>query len=420
VDYFRASRVRAGLPSCDDVSPERLRAALATGDLEISSGRFPRGLAAADGTRPAYVLICVPTPLRRGQDPDTSAIESAVQAVSSMLTLDEGTDEGSLDGLVVVLVSTTYPGTTQDLVASRLQCQFYRLRDPEDRGPEWEPLGERLFVANAPERVDPGRDGDHRLVPRVVGGDTPACTDVAATLFGTICDRVHRVSSTRAAEMSKLLENTYRAVNIGLANEFAKMCHAFRIPTQEVVDAAATKPYGFQRFDPGPGVGGHCIPLDPRYLEHAAQQLGYFSPLIAAAERVNASMPGYVAGRAAGMLNRAGKPVNGSRVHVLGVAYKANISDARESPIAELISWFRQHGARVTYHDPLVPAFHLDRDTEIRSTPSAVEPCDLLVLATLHDCMGWQEAVHAAPLTFDARGALPPSLVRASGNLEQL
>jgi len=400
-DYFRASRVAAGLPSSSDVPKERLEAALASGDFEVRDARASNPLC---GERPDYAFVCVPTPLRCGQDPDTSAIESAVEILCRALMFEA---EDAPRPLVVVLVSTSYPGTARELVAEKLAPLMIDATQPTPPSP----LGYSLFVASSPERVDPGRAVDYRTVPRVVGGDTRECTDVAATLLGTMQDRVVRVSSSAAAEMSKLWENTYRAVNIALANEFAIMCDTLGLRTREVLDAASTKPYGFQRFEPGPGVGGHCIPLDPRFLEHRMTALGYRSDMIAAAQRVNERMPQYVGGRIARMLNGAGKAVNGSRVHILGAAYKANVPDWRESPILDLIGWLRAHGCRATYHDPLVPAITLrDGVTEYHSAPHALEPCDLLVLATLHDAVRWREAAIAAPLVFDARGVLGGNL----------
>jgi UDP-N-acetyl-D-glucosamine dehydrogenase len=387
-DPIRRSKIKAGLPAVDDVSPDRLHWALAHG-LEI------RGRLSPENREPAMCdgfVICVPTPLRFEQDPDTSVIERVVDAIDPQ------------QGTIVALVSTTYPGTTSDVVAAPLIGHY--IQDVEGVRPYQ--LGVDLFVGHAPERVDPGRRIDQFHVPRVVGGETPACGEVLEALFATVHDVVHPVHDSRTAEMAKLLENTYRSVNIALANEVAAMCHALKIDSREVIDAAATKPYGFTPFYPGPGVGGHCIPIDPRYLEHKMRQAGYFSPMIASAQRVNAGMPVYVAGRAAGMLNRAGIAVNGALIHVLGVAYKPDVSDHRESPALRIIEWLLAHGADVSYHDPHVPQISIN-GYELRSTPTAAEPCDLLLIATAHSIVDHFAAADAATMTFDAsvRGVVP-------------
>lgn len=373
VDAARRMKIAAGIPAVEGVNPQELKAALA-------SGRFATGVRAGAMYTDA-IVICVPTPLRHEQDPDTRAIEDVISGLREL-------------PLIAALVSTTYPGTTTELVAEEL------LRSARARCERRE-LGVDFFVGHAPERVDPGRGIDQRHVPRVVGGETEACGDVLKALFATVHDEVHRVRDSRTAEMAKLLENTYRSVNIALANECAAMCDALGIDTCEVIRAAATKPYGFAAFFPGPGVGGHCLPLDPRYLEHRMREHGYFSPMISSALRVNANMPHYVAGRCARLLNRSGIPINGAAIHVLGVTYKPNVSDHRESPVLRIIEWFLAHGADVTYHDPHVPQIEIN-GYELRSTPRPDEICELLLIATRHSGIDYGAATDAATMTFDA------------------
>src|SRR5438034_10769437 len=282
------------------------------------------------------INICVPTPLRKTKDPDMSYIVSAVEAVAKYLH----------PGMLIVLESTTYPGTTEEVVQPLLEQTGFK-------------AGQDFFLAFSPERVDPGNPTfQTHNVPKVVGGLTPVCLDLAAELYGTAIKTIVRVSSTRVAEMVKLLENTFRAVNIGLVNELALMCDRMNIDVWEVVDAAKTKPFGFMAFYPGPGLGGHCIPIDPFYLTWKAREFGQNTRFIELAGEVNTGMPEYVVQRVAEALNSERKAINGSRVLISGLASKRDIDDMRESPALDVLSLLHARGAKVAYADPYVPELH--------------------------------------------------------------
>ncbi|MBI3894990.1 MAG: nucleotide sugar dehydrogenase [Acidobacteria bacterium] len=329
--------------------------------------------------------ICVPTPLRKTKDPDLSYIMAAIEAVAQRLR----------PGQLIVLESTTYPGTTEELVLPRLEETGWR-------------VGEDFFLAFSPERVDPGnKNYSTRDIPKVVGGTTPRCSQLAALLYGQCVKQVHAVSSTRVAEMVKLLENTFRSVNIALANEIALMCAHTGIDVWEVIQAAATKPFGFMPFYPGPGLGGHCIPIDPIYLLWKARADGFPLRFIDLADEINSSMPRMVAIRAMELLNQQGKPFKGARVHILGVTYKRDIGDTRESPALEIMKLSLAAGALVSYSDPLVPSLALE-GREFQSlpvTPEVLRGCDLAIIVTDHAQFDVPCIVKNTPLVFDTRNA---------------
>jgi len=328
--------------------------------------------------------ICVPTPLRKTRDPDLSYVVQAVDAVKAQLRR----------GQLIILESTTYPGTTDEVVQPAL----------EETGLK---AGEDFFLAFSPERVDPGNQAfQTRTIPKVVGGMNQASTTLAAALYGSIIDTVVSVSSTQVAEMVKLLENTFRAVNIGLVNEIALMSHRMNIDVWEVIEAAATKPFGFMPFFPGPGLGGHCIPIDPFYLSWKARQSGFECRFIELAGQINSSMPGFVVERIGEALNTNRKSINGSRVHVFGVAYKKNVSDMRESPALDVLELLHRRGATLSYTDPYVPTLeHVE--LSMRSVAEdEVGEVDCAVICTNHAVFNYPVMPGKFPLIVDTRNAL--------------
>jgi UDP-N-acetyl-D-glucosamine dehydrogenase len=330
--------------------------------------------------------IAVPTPLRKTKDPDMSYVVQAVEAVKRHLR----------KGQLVSLESTTYPGTTDELVKPML----------EETGLK---AGRDFYLAFSPERVDPANPQYlTKDIPKVVGGFDKASTDVACALYGAVVTRTVPVSSTVVAEMAKLLENTFRSVNIGMVNELALMCHRMNIDVWEVIDAARTKPFGFMPFYPGPGLGGHCIPIDPFYLSWKARQSGFEARFIELAGQVNGSMPEWVVTRIADALNSVKKAVNGSRVHVYGVAYKKNVGDMRESPALDVIEHLIRRGASVTYSDPFVPSFKMDGHSfnAISAAEALAAKPDCVVITTDHDIFDYKELVRKAALIMDTRNAL--------------
>jgi UDP-N-acetyl-D-glucosamine dehydrogenase len=332
------------------------------------------------------VNICVPTPLRKTKDPDLSYIVSAVAEIAKHLH----------KGQLVVLESTTYPGTTEEVVQPML----------EERGLK---AGVDFFLAFSPERVDPGNpEWNTRTIPKVVGGIDEASTQVAAALYEPTVDRIVPVSSTRVAEMVKLLENTFRAVNIGLVNELALMCHNLGMDVWEVIDAAKTKPFGFMPFYPGPGLGGHCIPIDPFYLSWKARQNGFESRFIELAGHVNAAMPRFVVERIVDALNSTSKPLRGSRVHLFGMAYKPDVGDSRESPAIDIAQLLQKRGAIVSYTDPYVA--EIDHgDLRLRAVPEAQASqgsIDCAVITTHHRVFDYPRIARSAPVVVDTRNAL--------------
>jgi UDP-N-acetyl-D-glucosamine dehydrogenase len=329
--------------------------------------------------------IAVPTPLRKTKDPDLSYVVKAVEAVAATLK----------PGQLVVLESTTYPGTTDEVVQPMLEAKG--LKADED-----------FLLAFSPERVDPGNPNfTTRTIPKVVGGVGPASTAAASALYGAVVSSVVPVSSTRVAEMVKLLENTFRAVNIGLVNEIALMCHKMDIGVWEVIDAAKSKPFGFMPFYPGPGLGGHCIPIDPFYLSWKARQSGFECRFIELAGQVNGSMPEYVVQRVADALNSMKKPINGSRIHLFGIAYKKDVGDVRESPALDILELLVKRGAKVSYTDPYVPDLQhgghsfqqVPFDTAVSST------VDCAVIATDHKVFDFAR-IAKMPLVVDTRNAI--------------
>jgi UDP-N-acetyl-D-glucosamine dehydrogenase len=336
------------------------------------------------------INICVPTPLRKTKDPDMSYIVSAVESIATFLH----------PGMLIILESTTYPGTTDEVVQPLLETTGLK-------------AGVDFFLAFSPERVDPGNPTfQTHNVPKVVGGLTPMCSQLAGALYGTAIETIVPVSSTRVAEMVKLLENTFRAVNIGLVNELALMCDRMNIDVWEVVDAAKTKPFGFMAFYPGPGLGGHCIPIDPFYLSWKAKQSGFDPRFIELAGHINGSMPHYVVEKVADALNTRRKAVNGAKVLVVGVAYKRDIDDMRESPALDVIGLLHQKGARVDYTDPHVPEVHgreWSGGFDIRAvelTRGAIGSYDCVVIVTEHRAFDYDALVAEADLIVDTRNAI--------------
>ena len=331
------------------------------------------------------ISICVPTPLSKTRDPDISYIVNAAENVVATLR----------PGQLIVLESTTYPGTTEELVLPIFERTGLK-------------VGIDYFLCFSPERVDPGNPRfDIRNTPRLMGGVTTACIEAGATMYGSFLDNVVQMSSTQAAEMAKLLENTFRAVNIGLVNEVALMCRKLGLESWEVIDAAATKPFGFMKFYPGPGLGGHCIPVDPHYLSWILKTLNYTARFVELASEINTSMPTYVTDLVTEALNEIKKPVNGSRVVVLGIAYKANVSDVRESPALDVIELLREKGADVVYHDPYVPSVRLAHGLQTSEplTDELLSGADCVVITAAHSSIDWARVASLAPAIVDTRNA---------------
>ena len=333
------------------------------------------------------VSICVPTPLRKTGDPDLSFIASASESLAPYLHR----------GMVIVLESSTYPGTTRELVLPKLsECCDLK-------------VGEDFFLAFSPERVDPGRtDWTTYNTPKVVGGITPACTEVSAAWYAQALETIVPVSTAEVAEMTKLLENTFRMINISMVNELAQMCDRLGIDVWEVIDAAATKPFGFMKFTPGPGMGGHCIPVDPLYLSWKMKSINYTARFIDLASEIDSNMPRYVVTKIQDALNRYKKPLNGSKVLILGVAYKPNVNDLRESPAFDVIHLLQETGALVSYYDPFVPEvdYEFVRMNSEKDLAAAVEKADLVAIITNHSKVDYNLVFEKAQLIFDARNAL--------------
>jgi len=372
----RVEQLNRGESYIDDVASESLQELLEGGLLK-ATGDYDE-VQAADA-----ILIALPTPLSPQREPDLTIVLDATREIAKRLR----------KGQLVVLESTTYPGTTRERLLPIL----------EESGLT---AGEDFHLAFSPERVDPGRvDWTTKTVPKVVGGIDEASTDAAAALYGSAVDTIHRVSSPEAAELTKLLENIYRSVNIALVNELAQLCDRMEIDIWEVVDAAATKPFGFAAFQPGPGLGGHCIPIDPFYLTWKAREFDFSTRFIELAGEVNQNMPYYCRSRVSQALNHgAHKSVSGSRILVLGVAYKADISDWRESPAVKVIELLQNAGASVAYHDPHVPSFATN-GLALESVPLAPAEYDAVVIATAHSGIDYSWLVEEAPLVVDLRNA---------------
>jgi UDP-N-acetyl-D-glucosamine dehydrogenase len=383
VDEAKIAMIEAGQSYIEDVPSERLAAVLPL--IEPWSHFAPLA-------RTEAVLICVPTPLTSNREPDLGPLLAAGQALGAVVQR----------GQLVVLESTTYPGTTREQLVPLLEHRGLR-------------VGDGLNVAFSPERVDPGRtDYTLRNTPKVVGGMTPECTERAAEVYSVICDHIVRVSNPEAAEMSKLLENIFRSVNIALVNELAILADRMGLDIWEVIDAAATKPYGFMRFEPGPGMGGHCLPVDPFYLTWRAREFHMSTEFIELAGKVNQQMPYYCVERIERALNDVEKPVKGSRIAILGVSYKGGVGDVRESPALRIMEVLVQRGAVLAYHDPYVPALP---EFGLQSSPlEDVTGADVVVLVTAHPDIDHLALVEAARLFVDLRGTTRglrvPDLVR--------
>jgi UDP-N-acetyl-D-glucosamine dehydrogenase len=380
VDGDKIARLQAGRSYIGDVADEQVAAAVARGAFAPTTD--PARLGEAD-----VVAICVPTPLTVDKEPDLSYLIATAETLSARLR----------PGQLVVVESTVYPGATRELILPVLEKSGLA-------------AGRDFWLAFSPERVDPGnKDSPLRKIPTVVGGVDGAAAELAAAFYEPVVSKVIKVSSAEAAEMSKLLENTYRAVNIALVNELKVICDKMGLDVFEVIEAAASKPYGFQRFTPGPGVGGHCIPLDPYYLAWRARQLGHESRFVELAGRVNDEMPEYVVSRLEGALGERGMKLAGARVLVLGVAYKANVDDLRESPALVVIDLLRKRDADVAYHDPYAPALPKTRkyDFGLASTPLDAETLkdyDAVVVTTDHTGVDYDMVFREARLVVDARG----------------
>jgi len=378
VDVTKVSSINKGHSYIGDVSSEDVAGCVKAGKLKATDDMSKlHDMDAID--------ICVPTPLRKTRDPDLSYVILAVDAVRARLK----------PGQLVILESTTYPGTTDEVVQPAL----------EEGGLK---AGKDFYLAFSPERVDPGNATHNtRNIPKVVGGFNEISTELAADLYGSIIDTIVPVSSTQVAEMVKLLENTFRAVNIGLVNEIALMSHRMNIDVWEVIEAASTKPFGFMPFYPGPGLGGHCIPIDPFYLSWKARQNGFECRFIELAGHINGSMPSFVVERVGEALNSQKKSINGSRIHVFGVAYKKDVSDMRESPALDVLELLHRRGAILSYTDPHVPVLE-HADLSLKSVPEAqaADGIDCAVICTNHSVFKYAEMPGKFPLVVDTRNAM--------------
>jgi UDP-N-acetyl-D-glucosamine dehydrogenase len=380
-DKRKVESLEKGISYIPDISTERLAPLVKAGHLTASTDFSV--LKGCDA-----VSICVPTPLRQTGDPDMSFILSATGQLANYMH----------KGMVVVLESTTYPGTTREILLPKLG---------EPNGLK---VGEDWFLAFSPERVDPGREDFTTLnTPKVVGGITPACTEVTEAWYSAAIQHIHTVSSAEAAEMAKLLENTFRMVNIGMVNEMAIMCERMGVDVWEVIDAAATKPFGFMKFTPGPGLGGHCIPIDPLYLSWKMKAYQYNARFIELASDITTNMPRYVVTRVLESMNERGMALKGSHCLVLGAAYKPDIDDIRESPALEILDLLRKKGATVEYHDPCIPTLKTHEGFEMRSVPdlmASVHAADVIVIVTNHKVYDYKAILKAAKFIFDSRNAL--------------
>ncbi len=378
VDKAKVRAIGEGRSYIGDVETKHVAELRSAGRLEATTD-FTK-LAEMD-----VINICVPTPLRKTRDPDVSFIASAVSEICKHLRA----------GQLIILGSTTYPGTTHEFVIPLL----------EGAGLE---IGKDFCLAFAPERIDPA-NAQFKVhnVPKVVGGETALCTQLACQVFATVFDTTVPVSSTQSAEMVKLLENTFRAINIGLANEIALMCQKLDLDVWEVIDAAATKPYGFMKFTPGPGLGGHCIPVDPAYLSWKMKSLNFPARFIELATEVNSGMPDHVVDRIAELLNEDRLAVNGSQILILGVAYKSNVDDMRESPALGVIAGLRSRGAEIRYHDPFVGECEIAGKNmkSVDLSDEVLRSADLVVVLTDHPGVDYDRVVRIGPRVFDTRNA---------------
>lgn len=380
-DSRKVDSLNKGISYIPDVKTESIEALVKSGCLTATTDFS--AISDMDA-----VSICVPTPLRQTGDPDMSFIISATEELAKYMH----------KGIVVVLESTTYPGTTREVLLPRLGIE---------RGLT---IGEDWFLAFSPERVDPGREDWTTInTPKVMGGITPACSEVATAWYEGAIKTVHSVSSAEAAEMAKLLENTFRMINIGLVNELAIMCERLNVDVWEVIDAAASKPFGFMKFTPGPGLGGHCIPIDPLYLSWKMKSFHYNARFIELASEINTNMPRYVVSRIMEALNDRGKALKGSKLLVLGAAYKPDIDDVRESPALDVIGLLQHKGALVEYHDPYIPHIHHESEgwqmDSISDLMKSVKDADGVVIITNHKVYDYEAIVESAQFVFDSRNA---------------
>ncbi|MBZ5640569.1 MAG: nucleotide sugar dehydrogenase [Acidobacteriia bacterium] len=379
VDEAKVANVRAGRSHVEDIPSSAVR------ELVLKRRLFAQGHYRGCGKFDA-IVIAVPTPLRKTKDPDISYVVASLEEIVKEIRV----------GQLVILESTTYPGTTEEVLRPRLESRGLR-------------AGKDFFLAFSPERVDPGNKSfTTRNTPKVVGGSTPACARIAALLYRQAIEKVHTVSSTQAAEMIKLLENTFRAVNIGLVNEIALMCEVLGLDVWEVIDGAATKPFGFMRFYPGPGIGGHCIPLDPHYLSWKLKTLNYYAKFIELASEINGNMPEVVVRRATEALNERRKAINGARVFVLGAAYKRDIGDLRESPALDVMRLLHEQSARVSFHDPYAREVRLDGGHVKRTSAlsaARLGAADLVIIVTDHSVYDYDWVVRHSRLILDTRNA---------------
>jgi UDP-N-acetyl-D-glucosamine dehydrogenase len=394
VDERKANQINSGSSYIGDVSSAKIKELVDAERLRATTDF--NHLSECDA-----IIICVPTPLRKTKEPDVSYILAAAEQIKARLRR----------GQLIILESTTYPGTTDEVLLPMFEETGLR-------------LDEDFLLAFSPERVDPGNPQflTHNI-PKVVGGVTDDSTEVAAHLYSQIVNEVHAVSSARVAEAAKLLENTFRAVNIGMANEMARLCYALNIDTWEVIRAAATKPFGFMPFYPGPGIGGHCIPLDPHYLSWKARQHGFDSRFIGLAEEVNSRMPEHVVQLASDGLNDECKPMKNSRILLLGVAYKKDVDDVRESPALSIIDRLRAKGASVRYHDPFVKELNFDDAhieasgeplTSVPLTDEELSNTDCLIIVTDHSDIDYKRVCAGTSLIVDTRNALSGEVRRNS------
>jgi UDP-N-acetyl-D-glucosamine dehydrogenase len=378
VDRRKVEAVNRGRSYIEDISNSALAEVVKKGSLRATTDFDV--LSELDA-----ISICVPTPLRKTKDPDISYILDAVSQITKRLR----------KGQIVILESTTYPGTTDEMLLPELSQTGLT-------------VGKDFFLAFSPERVDPGNKVyKTKNTPKIIGGITPQCTRKATAYYKKIFDTVIPVSSTKCAEMVKLLENTFRSVNIGLVNEVALMCDRLGLNVWEVIDAAATKPFGFMAFYPGPGLGGHCIPIDPHYLSWKLKTLNYYAKFIELAGDINANMPGFVVSKVAGALNNVGKPLKNSRIIVIGTAYKKNVGDLRESPALDVIQLLQKQGAHVDYNDPYVPEIH-EAGLKLKSHPLTakfIKSADCVVIITNHDAYDYDFICRYSRLIMDTRNA---------------
>jgi len=378
IDEEKVRSIEAGSSYIGDISSERLQS-VREGDRLQATTDFDR-LGEVQ-----VINVCVPTPLTKTKDPDVSFMASAVEEIRDRLN----------PGDLIILGSTTYPGTTRELFVPVL----------EETGLK---VGQDFSLAFAPERIDPANTTFKiKNVPKVVGGETPLCTELACKVFDTVFDETVPVSSTQSAEMVKLLENTFRAINIGLANEVALMCERLGLDVWEVIEAAATKPYGFMKFLPGPGLGGHCIPVDPSYLSWRMKSLNFSARFIELATEINSGMPAHVVDRVTELLNDAKLAVNGARLLIIGVAYKRDVGDMRESPAIDVVSLLARKGAEISYHDPFVPECEIDgklyKGSELND--EVLAETDLALILTDHSAVDYEWLAEKAPRIFDTRNA---------------